>query len=218
MPAEGAKTHFQTTQDRNSVLHRSSDFRKKAGYGNGNTPWKNNIHHILVCCLFKQANIGQALGNDADKTRYVNDCLWVTDWNVNRSDNLVMLPLWGTYVAAYSIASSGPNPVPPAIGPNDLPAHNRDHGGKGSYTEEVKGWLKKNIWDSLNVQKEPHTVDLETVISQLETGETTWKGQLTSRPASHGGTWNSWQTRKTNKTTWYMAFSMSATPKPRTAP
>ena len=218
MPAEAATTHFQKPENRESVLYRKSNFTDNlSDYDSGKIPWKNNVHHMLVCCLFKQAKIGEAVGNDADKTRYVNDCLWVTKWDVNRSENLIMLPLWSTYIEAYTKASAAPNPAPPLAGPNELPAHTRDHSGKMGYTEEVKDWLAKNIWDSLNVKQEPHTADLETILGQLEIGETAWRGELTTRPASRGGTWNSWQTRATN-TTWYEAFSMSLTPKFRTAP
>lgn len=211
---EPASTHFQKNNDRESILHRKDGFTKNlGGYTDGKTPWPNNVHHTLVCCTFYQSSIEEEL-NDPNKARYVNDCLWATPWDINRGNNLLLLPLWGAYINNYRNASS----VPPQ-GPEKLPAHNRDHNGKQSYTTEIKQWLKNNIWNSLSVQKEPHKVDIETILAQLEQGENKWKSQLATRATRQNGTWAAWNDRKTNPL-WVQAFSMTkkAWVKPRTAP
>jgi hypothetical protein len=225
MTAPTPQTHFQKTNAPQSILYRSSNFHYNvSGYVSGSKPWLNQVHHIMVCCLFKQAKLAEALSNDMAKTDYVCDCLWVTPWDINRAQNLFQLPLWGAYVKSYRKATGI---APPAGGPNNLPAHDRDHNGKGSYTEEVKTWLRANIWDSLTVQKSPHAVDLQLVFDQLETGEKDWLTELKNRATTRGaGTWMSWLTRPKSKKNptgvpnplWYEAFSMSSTPKPRTSP
>ena len=87
-------THFQKPHTRVSVLHRSSNFHTKiTGYRSGKEPWLNQVHHVLPCCLFKAAYILSAINNDALKAKYINDCLWVTKWDINLGNNLKQLPL-----------------------------------------------------------------------------------------------------------------------------
>ncbi len=213
MAVDGAVTHYQKTNTRESVLHRKSGFPNNlSGYVDGSTPWKNQVHHVLVCCLFRQAKIEEALGNDTNRAEYVNDCLWVTKWDINRKDNLLLMPLWSTYLNKYKNSTSVP-----AGGPQNLPAHTRDH---PKYTKEVKMWLTDNVWNALNVQKEPHKVDLDTILTQLENGEKKWVAALIKRGSNRqGGTWQAWVNRKQNSL-WYQPFSMTKTAwcKPRLAP
>jgi len=209
---EAASTHFQKTNDRKSVLHPVNYRSNITGFPDGETPWKNQIHHILVCYLFKHARILEALNSDAQKAEYCNDCLWVTEWDINGKENLIGLPVWSTYTILYkNQAAQPPN------SPTNLPCHTRGHGGKKGYSIDVRIWLKTNIWDGLSVKQEPHPKDLETILEQLKEGEEAWRDELEDRGTRQGGTWNAWVNRRTLPK-WYEPFSMAENPKPRKVP
>src|SRR5215813_7442766 len=219
-------THIQKTNKRESILERSSNFRSNAGYGDGSTPWNNEVHHTLVCCLFKYARIEEALNKDTAKTTYCYDCLWITKWDINQSTNLIQLPLWGAYVKAYAALPTVPKgappppvpPPPPPGAPVNLPCHNRDHNNKTGYNRDVKEWLRDNIWNSLNVAQQNHKVDAQIILTHLTNGENKWKAELIRRgSARQGGTVAAWINRR-NNWLWYEPFSMAETATPRTVP
>lgn len=221
MTAPQPITHIQKTNKRESILERSNNFTNNlSGYVSGSSPWLNQVHHIMVCCLFKYSRIEEALNKDSVKTNYCYDCLWITPWDINRASNLFQLPLWGAYVSQYAgltASSIGALPFPPPNGPVNLPCHNRDHNNKTGYNREVKQWLVDNVWNALNVVQQDHKVDAKIILTQLTQGETDWRTVLTDRGTTRqGGTVKAWIDRHTNPL-WYEPFSMAAVPTPRKA-
>lgn len=195
--------HFQRTREKLSVLKRDSKYRQtcKDGYRcRCKQPkcghWE--AHHIACNHAVE--------GREIKKNKaYVENCLWITDWDLNAKDNLVGLPLKAQY-----IRSSGRSPV-------NLCAHNVDHNTDNGYTDECKLWLKDNVWDTLNDKQKEHDVNADDIKKQLEKCTTEFKKRLEKRGERKGGTYECFRNRHdpawANK--WYHPFSMAKIPNPR---
>jgi hypothetical protein len=190
-------THFQKTNDRKSVLERNSTYRANCSDGFVSGLWQ--AHHITC---------HHALGGReiADKyLEYVNDCLWITDWDLNDSANLVGLPLNMQYRM-----SDGTDPV-------DKCSHQVDHNTQGGYTDECKQWLKTNVWDTLTNVRKKHEVTAKDLKAALNQCTGVFKGKLTKRGSRKGGTVTCWNNRHkpSYAEKWYYPFSMGDTPSHR---
>lgn len=190
--------HFETTHDRKSVLWRNSTYRQDTsdGFRDATGAWES--HHI--CC--NHAVEGREINENKE---YVEECLWITDWDLNNSGNLTGLPKNRQYRN-----SLGTNPV-------NLCSHQVDHNTSSGYTFECKQWLKINVWNKLNDKKKQHEVNAVDLKAQLEQCTSVFKAKLTARGARKGGTLLCWKNRfdPAWTDTWYHPFSMGMFPRPR---
>jgi hypothetical protein len=142
----------------------------------------------------------KSINVQSDYLHFVEDCLWVTDWNINNKDNLIPLPTKQQHVASKGLI------------PANKCAHNVDH---PIYNADVCTWLKKNVWDKVEMQQAPHTVDPHSIASELKSCTTTFKALLDAYGIRNKGTALSWQNRFVETDTWYHPFSMAAEPSAR---
>ncbi len=196
-----ATNHFQRSNQRESVLWRNSTYRDdtKKGYKcracahDSCAHWES--HHIACNHAVE--------GRDVSINRaYVENCLWVTPWDLNNEDNLIGLPL----KSQYSV-SGGRSPV-------NLPAHNIDH---DMYTDDCKKWLKDQVWDTLNDKKVDHEINAMAIEKQLKKCTTTFGSRIKACGIRNGGTLISYQNRfeRSWKNKWYKSFSLALMPRKR---
>ena len=76
-----------------------------------------------------------------------------TVWCVNQSENMLWLPLKGTYLAKRNNKDSKPGSLEPS-GKMNLPCHDWDHNCTGGYTDEVKGSLSHGFGTRLFSKKD----------------------------------------------------------------
>jgi len=201
LAGKGPTNHFQRSNERLSVLWRNSTFRKdtEKGYRCRNCKADRCPHwesHHIAC---NHAVEGRIISKNK---AYVENCLWITDWDLNNNDNLIGLPKKRQYEN-----SSGRSPI-------NLCAHNIDH---DHYTDDCKEWMKINIWDTLNDKQKDHDVKATDIQQQLKSCTTIFKTRLDTLGISNGGTLISYRNRfKTGwEDKWYEAFSMSLSPRKR---
>jgi len=194
-----ASEHFASTYERKSTLTRNSTYRKDTTEGFIIGEWES--HHIAC----DHAITGREISGDPDTVQYVEDCLWITDWNLNNPDNLIGLPTNLQYVE-----SIGKEPI-------NYCSHQVDHNTNGGYTDECKQWLKNNVWDKLNDKREKHDVNAENIKKALEKCTTTFKRKLKRRGRREPGTIIGWEKRFEDgyKNFWYLPFSMAQIPNRR---
>lgn len=98
-------------------------------------------HHVL--CV--SSTIGYK-SDDAYKgaVRTIDAVYKNTVWCVNQKDNMLWLPLKGTYLATRNNKDSKRDD-PGDIWKMNLPCHDWDHNCKGGYTDEVKTAFKGQI-------------------------------------------------------------------------
>ncbi len=207
--------------------HRDASRANGKGFSKGPAISNWQSHHII--CIMSMAD--RELENKAQET-YIDECLFVTNWNINEEPNMIGLPVRCKYRREYSDDD---------FSLNNVPAHDNDHNGTGAYLDEVKGHLMKNIWSKFNADKKVHELDPESLKSQLKEVSKHFQGVLLDRGTRNGGTVASWKCRLDNNTDkearknsfggrrwamspnpnlatsnqWYFPFSMSRCPKPR---
>jgi hypothetical protein len=130
--------HFEKTHKRESVLWRNSTYREDTGAGFCTGAWES--HHI--CC--NHAVEGREINKNKE---YVEECLWITPWDLNTPGNLSGLPKNRQYRN-----TDGQVPV-------NLCSHQVDHNTSDGYTAECKKWLKTHVWDKLNDKRKKHEVN-----------------------------------------------------------
>ena len=190
-------SHFQKPDKRLSQLVRNSTYRDACSDGFTAGEWE--AHHIAC----HHAVDGREI--EDNYLEYVEDCLWITDWNLNSSANLIGLPKNRQYRN-----SNGTNPV-------NYCSHQVDHNTKAGYTNECKSWLQLNLWNTLKDKKKKHEVTAKDIKSTLEKCTNTYKKKLSSRGSRKGGTLLGWQNRfdPAYELTWYYPFSMGMFPSKR---
>jgi hypothetical protein len=206
--------HFEKPEKRSSILEPDSKYRqtcRSANSGfNSSAERRSEVHHIL--CNHSVAKRQADYKDDGGVTmKYVENCLWITEWDLNNKDNLIGLPRNRQLRECYGKEpEKNWNPV-------DLPSHQVDHNTADGYTNEVRKWLKANLWDTLNATQKQHKVDAETIKKQLEDGSTHFKKMLISRGSREMGTKICWKLQhdKGYERRWYHPFSMGKKPSHR---
>lgn len=193
------KDHIEMTKEQQSVLESSSNYRNVCSRG-----WRwgiKEIHHVVPCNAVAMRHYDYL----AAKKKYIENCLWVANWDINNNGNLYGLPLKEQY------RSTG------ADRPSNLPCHNVDH---PKFSTEVRDWLKINVWDALNSNQKIHKIDVQNIVSTLKRGSKVHLAFLRGYGKRSGGTRYSWSMRNdpTHIMVWFEPFSMSATPAPRNPP
>ncbi len=185
------------------MLQRNRSYRSNTKSGCILGKWE--AHHILC----NHAVVGRQI--DKNKA-FVEDCLWITPWDLNDAHNMIGLPKNVQYRA-----SDGKIPV-------NLPSHQVDHNTAGGYTEECKYYLKKHIWSTLNDRRKHHETNAKAIDAALRTGSDYFRGELIRRGSRKKGTAFCWghrfsdppasatATEKSNykwEKKWYYPFSMA---------
>lgn len=198
-------------EERLSVLQRDRNYRDATGSGFTSGLWE--AHHILC----NHAVEGRDTSVAADP-QYVEDCLWITDWNLNDAHNMIGLPKNRQYRASLGKV------------PQNLPSHQVDHNTSDGYTNECKRYLEANVWTSLDNNRTDHEMNAESLQSQLRAGSDHFRRVLTRRGERNGGTQDCWEHRFPHapstasaaerasyqqKKKWYAPFSMGAKPRKR---
>lgn len=193
--AQASKEHIEKYPKCKSVLTRNSTYRRDTtGVFTEGSGWWWQSHHIAC----DHAVSGREIDNNEE---YVENCLWITDWNLNNPDNLIGLP-----TNRQHRKLKGKNP-------ENMCSHQVDHNTTNGYTDECKQWLKDNVWDSLNKEKKTHEVNAEAIKKQLEECTRQFKQRLVDRGNRDPGTKDGMKFRfKKHKNTWYYPFSMADDP------
>lgn len=197
-------SHFQKYQKRQSVVTSNGNYRSSCSSGFNSTPG-SQAHHILPLSSMVARADSKAC-QDPTAKEYIENCLWVTAWDINDADNLIGLP-----TNKQHKQGQGTNPA-------NLPSHQVDHNTAGGYCSEVTSWLEFNLWNTLRAQKSnPHKVDIKTIEGQLKACSRTFRAKLISRGARETGTAMCWKLRfdKGYEKRWYRPFSMAAMPRRR---
>lgn len=198
------KKHAGIPNPCNSKLERSSTYRDKCTnpckMATGKSPYKNQIHHIL--CEHAILDIQPAGDDDGKKLQFIKDCLCMAVWDINDPSNLIGLPLKSAYTR------------PGVNKPQNHCCHNVDHNTSDGYTNEVKGYLHRVVWNELIDQKKPHSVNVDNIVQALKDCTSLYTDILTARGLRNKGTELSYANRFTQPK-WYAPFSMSLNPTPR---
>lgn len=190
-------------------------------------------HHVLPGVALQKATIEKQV-NNAEKATYIENCKWITKWNLNAHANMMGLPTIWDYIIAEKIkqAAASTSEVirlsdyrsslikslvnllgKAFVGPNNLPAHNPVSWGHVDFNGEVADFLKTEIWDHLNENKEEHKINPESIEGQLKDASTHFISTLEARGQRGEGTEKEWPRRfDSGNTTWFHPFSMAAEP------
>lgn len=188
--------HFSKPPKRSSVLWRNSTYRSKCTDGFTDGYWE--AHHVAC----NHAVEGRVIEKNKD---YVEDCLWITEWDLNNPDNLIGLPKNKQYRTSDGKV------------PSNKCSHQVDHNTSDGYTNECKQWLKDNVWDTLNDKRKKHENNAKNIKQQFEDCTDHFKALLDFRGIRKGGTLNCWDNRfnPDYKEKWYYPFSMGNDPRKR---
>jgi len=196
--AQSSSGHIEKYPERLSRLTKNSTYRRNTTDGFTSGDWQS--HHIAC----EHAVAGRNMSD-----QFLEDCLWITDWDINNPDNLTGLPLNSQYRKSNGLA------------PINLPSHQVDHNTSDGYTEECKDWLKLNVWNTLVDKSKTHEINAESIKDQLEECSTVFTSKIKRRgmrgPKGHKGTLLCWQNRHNPsfENEWFKPFSMAEDPRKR---
>ena len=115
-------------------------------YPSGSNGMQN--HHILPCTSVKSSLIEAA----STKDNLIKGVQFFSKWNINKSDNMKMLPTIPVYARYYGKKGlkQNPGPVPPNV--MGSPCHDRRH---NVYNENAAKAMK-SVWAKVNVTIDNH--------------------------------------------------------------
>lgn len=165
--------------------------------------------HHLVCI----SATGCRQGSTPDTTQKLEKALYITEWNINKAPNMLGMPMKLQYIEVYGDAESLPAKAQKAAfaaaKPKNIPAHNVDHNGKGSYTNEVKDYLQVNVWNKFKPKGGDHKTDAKWLADELEDASKEFQRRLLEdRGIRKDGTVAAWRNRF-NDDDWAEPFSMA---------
>lgn len=145
-------------------------------------------HHILsLICI---ANRNNALA-DGDAS-YLEKCLWITEWNVNKEPNMIGLPQNAWFRIAYGAS-------PPNYKPVNIPSHNTGH---HAYLRDVEAWLQAYVWNNYNkTEAKGHDAPVVNLKEALDSASENWRAKLKAYGLRNGGTVWSWENRHAGRPT-----------------
>ena len=196
-----SESHIDPVRDRVGVYYKykSSNYRDECGScGRGFHGHRWEAHHVLPCVVFKEL------------APFVNECLGVTNYNVNKPYSMAGLPNLSSFILYFQNDPTVPidtskekvtamkkwgtikkkdneNRIPITF-PGNFPCHNPVNFGHAIYNEDVSGYLKKNIWNELMRKKrEDKHFKPKDVKGKLEDAKTHFWNILVSRGSGVGG-------------------------------
>lgn len=163
----------------------------------GKKHWQK--HHILPCTSVKRSIA-------AAKKPYLDKALkYFTDWNINKSYNLIPMPTRKAYQVAYGMKGGKSGGVMPELRVSatkkhsDLPCHQPTNWGHTIYNEDVERDLI-NVWANVSITIKNHKLsanDVKSSISRLITkyknslekghdpSQANWKAMMSNVPLAH---------------------------------
>jgi hypothetical protein len=161
--------HILDTEECKSCFVRNSTYRDQtkveAWMKDEEVSWQ--AHHILCNHSVSESNMAAAIPKE--DLLFAKAVLWITDWDLNNSHNMVGLPTNWQYRD-----SDGQTPV-------NLPSHQVDHNTTDGYTDECTDWLKTNVWDKIKDKGKDHQANAENMKTLLKSGTDHFLGQLQKR-------------------------------------
>ncbi|WP_437707693.1 hypothetical protein WMF45_28050 [Sorangium sp. So ce448] len=218
-----ARDHFtRTPENKASELEKNTTYAKTAqnankGYNNtdkfADDRPRSEVHHI-VCEISVTLRFEDYKDNGLDDAtvQYIEDCLWITKWDINNVDNLVGMPRNRRFRADWASTTDETKWTP-----LQWPSHQVDHLTTDGYTDEVQAWLYKNVWSTVRDKRKKHETSAEAILKALKQGETHFHGQLTTRGTRPPGKKDGWKNRheESYAKKWYKPFSMGKKPRHR---
>lgn len=208
---ENQPKHAPPGEDCKIVLW-EQDSHRDVSRGNGKgfiggTPgvhWQS--HHILCVSSFGSRK--------AKNKMKLEKSLYITDWNINESPNMIGLPQRCQYHLSYGAAEAGTLSWR-SVTPKNKPSHNNDHNTTNGYTEEVSDYLQDEIWDKFDASKGDHKADAVWLKGQLEDASKHFEDLLIERGKRDPGTVKAWRERFDRQPGWEDPFSMAKKPELR---
>ncbi|MEM9666744.1 MAG: hypothetical protein AAF970_17565 [Bacteroidota bacterium] len=164
--------------------------------GGGGRVWE--AHHIICIAAME--------GRKTDD--YVENCLWITEWNINDAHNMMGLPV------STEFKKHGTSRADKWV--NHKIDHNTSVVG---YLPEVRGHLQREVFDTLKQagDDKDHSFDADDIREELKAVSDHFRAELMARATRHPGVVEGWKNRfdAAYENTWYTPFSMSLTPKKR---
>jgi A nuclease family of the HNH/ENDO VII superfamily with conserved AHH len=160
-------------------------------------------HHVV--CV---SSVNNVLAEDTEVRPVIENTVWC----INRSMNMLAMPLWGHTIRWYcSILTETVQSDRPAPPFKDIPMHDIDHNTKTGYTQEVTTRLQKGL-NGIKKQKEKHKINPSDIAGLLDSLSTRFKNETSTRGLRGGGTHAAWQraVRGLNLASWYKPFSMAS--------
>jgi hypothetical protein len=213
------------------------NYRKSCeGCGKGFHGPRGEAHHIVPQTSIEESKETYIKGKTPPKevARYVNDVQYITDWNINKPDNMMGLPTFHSYELFFQYKDRlDPNATGSSAGkklikwfnkyssktrkkwlaeiaagasPENNVIHNPVCWGHAIYNVKVKNYLLSQVWSKLDIAKAKHSVDAQKIQAAFNTASTTWHGALKGRGV--GATRAAWSKRKKG-TKWYKPFTMA---------
>ncbi len=184
--------HFGDTHTKKSTLVRKSDYRANTATGYKRGTWQ--AHHIIC-----EHAIGSRKFSDDETKEFGERCLWVTDWNLNDSPNMIGMPIRGDIRREDGIKDT------------NICSHANDHNTSGGYTDECKDYMKSKVWDKVKKGKPGHTTTPEDLSGALNAASAHFRIQLAKRASRKDGTMVAWTKRHepAQAARWYIPFSMA---------
>lgn len=185
--------HFAKTNKRESTLTRNSSYRGNTATGYKRGSWQ--AHHIIC-----EHALGSRSFSDDETKGFAEQCLWVSKWDLNDSDNMVGMPIRGDFRREDGIKDQ------------NICSHANDHNTSGGYTDECKDFMQTNVWNQIKKGKNGHTTTPAGVEGALKASTAYFKAELIRRASTRaGGTIVAWTQRHdpSMASSWYEPFSMA---------
>lgn len=134
-------------------------------------------HHILPC-----TSVATSLTEAAqNKDNLIKGVKYFSKWNINKSDNMVMLPTFPVYQRLFGKkgGKQGPIVIPPDV--QGRPCHDRGH---PTYNDKAKTALN-SVWAKVVITLDVHKLSDATDISgDLDGKITDWEKKVAGRNAT----------------------------------
>lgn len=197
--------------------HRDVSRANGEGYAKGRGGSRSWQSHHIVCV----SAVAVRKAKDDPTTLLMEKSLYITEWNINKSPNMIGLPMYRKYTSIYggidkAKTKAARDAAFAAVSPQKLPAHDIDHNTDDGYTDEVTKYLDTNIWKKFQSTAKDHKKDAEWLAKRLTSASETFQGRLLKRGTRKKGTVAAWQNRL-NDDDWAEPFSMADEPNQRFA-
>jgi len=144
-------------------------------YPSGSNGMQN--HHILPCTSVKRSLVESAQTKD----NLIKGVQFFSKWNINKSDNMKMLPTIPVYARYYGKKGRKQGPVVVPANVMGSPCHDRAH---PTYNDYAKTALM-SVWSKVQITLDGHKLSDATDISgDLDGKVKSWAKKVAGRPTT----------------------------------
>lgn len=183
----GKRNRFCCSPAKPCKCESPNNYRKNCVVG-----WSYQAHHVLC-----KASVKTCIAKKRGLSLIVKE----TRWCVNAKGNMIALPLWGHTVKWYYKNDKSP-PF------RNLPQHDWDHNGSGSYREEVESSLDDLAAEVASAKKKHDKERVKNLKGGLVSRSQSFKRKLRACGKRQGGTHRQFTTEGSNAR-WHEPFSMA---------